>query len=175
MADPIEGLLGIANVLTEVLPLFVMADPADVGSVVDQANNDVPAVFVYDKYPGGMGFAHRSYENIEELFQAALELIHSCPCADGCPSCVGSPIPPFSQLDPENTGKGRIPDKEAALVILHELLELEPYIPRTVTVTAAGTGLPAPVAEPLTQPVKRLPDRVELKVRQQLHMLQKKR
>ncbi len=173
--DPIEGLLGIANVLTEVLPLFVMADPADVGSVVDQANNDVPAVFVYDKYPGGMGFAHRSYENIEELFQAALELIHSCPCADGCPSCVGSPIPPFSQLDPENTGKGRIPDKEAALVILHELLELEPYIPRTVTVTAAGTGLPAPVAEPLTQPVKRLPDRVELKVRQQLHMLQKKR
>ena len=42
--DPIEGLLGIANVLTEVLPLFVAADPAD-GSVVDQAN-DVPAVFV---------------------------------------------------------------------------------------------------------------------------------
>ena len=60
---------------------------------------------------------------------AALDLIDTCPCEHGCPSCVGSPIPPFSQLDPETGGKGMIPDKEAALVILHALLQKEPYIP----------------------------------------------
>lgn len=174
--DPMEGLLGIANVLTEVLPLFVMADPADVGSVVDQKNADIPSVFVYDKYPGGMGFAHRAFEQVEELYQAALDLISACHCDEGCPSCVGSPIPPFSQLDPENAGKGRIPDKEAALVILHDLLEKEPYIPKVPAERAEAAVTSQPMTdEPLGVPEKRLPDRVELKVRQQLKKLQERK
>jgi DEAD/DEAH box helicase domain-containing protein len=173
--DPIEGLLGIANVLTEVLPLLVMSDPSDIGSVVDQTNTDVPSIFVYDKYPGGAGFAQRAYERIEELFASALELIRDCPCREGCPSCVGSPIPPFRQLDPENSGKGRIPDKEAALVILHDLLEREPYIPRQKAEPSTPLATAAPVAEePLTEPEKRLSERVELKVRKQLLGMQKK-
>lgn len=174
--DPIEGLLGIANVLTEVLPLFVMADPADLGSVVDQKNTDIPSVFVYDKYPGGMGFAHRAFLCVEELYEAALDLIASCPCEEGCPSCVGSPIPPSSQLDPENAGKGRIPDKEAALVILHDLLEKTPYVPKIITEhRESAATYTEPAAEPLGIPEKRLTDRVELKVRQQLKKLQERK
>ncbi|HEX2954845.1 MAG TPA: Zn-binding domain-containing protein, partial [Bacillota bacterium] len=173
--DPIEGLLGIANVLTEVLPLLVMSDPSDIGSVVDQTNSDVPSVFVYDKYAGGAGFAQRAFERIEELFASALELIRDCPCQEGCPSCVGSPIPPFRQLDPENSGKGRIPDKEAALMILHDLLEREPYIPcpkeERITTMETAAALPE---EPLGRPEKELSERVELKVRKQLLSLQKK-
>ncbi|MCK4350727.1 MAG: DUF1998 domain-containing protein, partial [Candidatus Krumholzibacteria bacterium] len=69
------------------------------------------------------------YDIVEEIMEAALEMIETCTCAHGCPSCVGSPIPPFSQLDPEGGGKGMIPDKEAALVILHAFLEKDPYIP----------------------------------------------
>lgn len=171
--DPMEGLIGIANVLTEVLPLLVMADPSDIGSVVDKNNTDVPSLFIYDKYPGGAGFAHRAFDRVEELFASALEMIASCPCKEGCPSCVGSPIPPFRQLDPENSGKGKIPDKEAALIILHELLEKEPYIPRPKEETPQV--FPANNAgEPLVEPEKRLSERVELKVRKQLLSLQKK-
>ena len=140
---PGEGLLGVSNVLREVMPLFVMCDPLDVGTTVNSRSTDLPAVYVYDKYPGGLGFSLKAYDLIEEIMRASLELIRSCTCARGCPSCVGSPIPPFSQLDPEAGGKGMIPDKEASLVILHHLLELDPYTPAPAELGADG----APPAE----------------------------
>ena len=91
--DPMEGLLGLANVLTEVLPFLVMSDPMDIGSTVDLA---IPGrtIFLYDKYPGGVGFAQRAYDVVEEVFKNALALIAACECAEGCPSCVGSPSHP---------------------------------------------------------------------------------
>ena len=126
---PGEGLLGLSNVLREVVPLFVMCDPLDIGTTVNSRSTEGPALFLYDKYPGGLGFSLKAYDIVEEIMEASLEMIETCTCAHGCPSCVGSPIPPFSQLDPETGGKGMIPDKEAALVILHAFLEKDPYIP----------------------------------------------
>jgi DEAD/DEAH box helicase domain-containing protein len=126
---PSEGLLGLSNVLREVIPLFVMSDPLDIGTTVNSRSTGGPALYVYDKYPGGLGFARKTYDIVEDVMQASLELIQSCGCRRGCPSCVGSPIPPFTQLDPDAGGRGMIPDKEAALVILHLLLEMEPYEP----------------------------------------------
>lgn len=127
---PGEGLLGIANVLREVLPLFVMCDPVDIGTTVNSRSTDSPAIYVYDKYPGGLGFSLKAYDLMEEIMKAARDLIASCSCSRGCPSCVGSPIPPFSQLDPESAGKGMIPDKEAAMVLLHCLLMIDAYSPK---------------------------------------------
>ncbi len=129
---PSEGLLGLSNVLKEVVPLFVMCDPLDIGTTVNSRSTGGPAIYVYDKYPGGLGFAMKAYDIIEDIMDAAFELISSCPCEKGCPSCVGSPIPPFTQLDPDTGGKGMIPDKEAALVIIHSLLGKEPYVPKPV-------------------------------------------
>ncbi|MCL6613473.1 MAG: DUF1998 domain-containing protein, partial [Firmicutes bacterium] len=170
--DPIEGLFGVANVLTEVLPLLVMADPTDVGSTVDLANFGQAALFVYDKYPGGLGFAHKAYDLIEEVFAAALDLVANCPCTEGCPSCVGAPLPPQVQLDPEISGRGRIPDKEAALCLLHDLLELAPYVPKP---KAAGT-VAAPAAASSEQkppPLVPLPEAVEKRIRRQLQALRR--
>ncbi len=107
-----------------------MCDPMDLGTVVDSKNVGVPAVFLYDKYPGGLGFAQKSYHMIERILDAACDLIHACPCEDGCPSCVGAPLPPQMQQDPDAMGKGRIPDKEAALVMLHALLGKPDYLPK---------------------------------------------
>jgi len=139
---PGEGLLGLSNVLREVAPLFIMCDPLDIGTTVNSRSTGGPAVYIYDKYPGGLGFSLKAYDLIEEIMNAALELVQSCKCSHGCPSCVGSPIPPFSQLDPETGGKGMIPDKEACLVILHALLQKEPYVPRPVA--RARDEAPAP-------------------------------
>jgi len=77
---------------------------------------------------------------IEEVMEACLNLIENCSCEDGCPSCVGSPIPPYAQHDPDGTPRGRIPDKETALVILHDLLEREPYVPVRPPVWAQWAG-----------------------------------
>ncbi|MEA4883389.1 MAG: DEAD/DEAH box helicase [Clostridia bacterium] len=126
---PMEGLIGIGNAASAVIPLFAMCDQMDIGTTVDSSNTGVPTLFIYDRRPGGVGFAQKSYEMIEEVMEACLNLIENCPCTDGCPSCVGSPIPPYAQDDPDTTPRGRIPDKETSLLILHDLLERDPYIP----------------------------------------------
>jgi DEAD/DEAH box helicase domain-containing protein len=126
---PREGLLGISNVIKEVIPIFAMCDTMDVGASVDSSASHAPGVYVHDRFPGGLGFAHKAYELIDEIIRACLELIDNCPCGDGCPSCVGSPLPPYSHLDPDVSMRGMIPDKESARSILHHLLGLEPYVP----------------------------------------------
>lgn len=132
-----EGLIGIGNAASAVIPLFAMCDSMDIGTAVDSANTGVPTLFIYDRHPGGVGFAQKGYRMIEEVMEACLNLIENCPCANGCPSCVGSPIPPYAQQDPDGTPRGKIPHKDTALIILHAMLERPAYVPRTSTAEAA--------------------------------------
>lgn len=175
--NPQDGLLGIANVVTAVLPLYAMCDSMDIGSTVDSSNTGVPTVFVFDRFPGGIGYAGKGYELIEDVLEACLELIQACGCSSGCPSCVGSPLPPYAATDPAGDAKGMIPDKEAALVILHDLLGKEPYIPLPVTepLPSYATGYAQVAAAPVERPVSPpLPERVELRIRQQIQQLNTK-
>jgi len=48
-----------------------------------------PTIFIYDNYPGGIGFTPLLYDSHEELLKNTLKLISTCACPDGCPSCVG--------------------------------------------------------------------------------------
>lgn len=48
-----------------------------------------PTVFIFDAYPGGIGFSDNLFERHDELIRAARSLIISCPCDHGCPMCVG--------------------------------------------------------------------------------------
>ncbi|MFO7662926.1 MAG: DUF1998 domain-containing protein, partial [Chloroflexota bacterium] len=91
-----DGLIGIGNALVECAPLYVMCDVKDIGVVVDASNLGKDALFLYDRYPGGMGYAQRCAESIEELMQAVYEVIRTCPCEAGCPSCVGAALPAFA-------------------------------------------------------------------------------
>ena len=118
-----EALVGISNVLVEVAPLFVMCDTQDIGTVVDAKNLGRDALFVHDRYPGGMGFAARCMAQFEEMMQTAAEVVRNCGCEDGCPSCVGSSVPPFAMTDLDSGVRGRIPDKRAALFLLNMLLD----------------------------------------------------
>ena len=116
-----QALVGISNVLLEVAPLYVMCDAQDIGTVVDSHNLGRDAVFLHDKYPGGMGFARQCLDRFGELMGTAAEVIRNCSCEDGCPSCVGSAIPPFAATDLDTAVRGRIPSKDAANLLL-ELL-----------------------------------------------------
>jgi DEAD/DEAH box helicase domain-containing protein len=171
---PVEGMIGIANVVSEVIPLFSMCDVVDIGATVDSSNTGVPTLFVYDKYPGGLGFAQKVYDIVEQVVEACWVLIHACPCPDGCPSCVGSPVPIYVQHGADVEIKGRIPDKEAALVLLHDLLGKEPYIPKPVTHPRIGVAGAAPAPQAPPRDVKPLPESVELRIRQRVQGLRKK-
>ena len=86
-----EGLIGIANLLRHVAPLHVMCDPSDLHVVpqVKAVHSEKPTIFLYDRYPGGVGLSEKVYEIMEELLVEAEQIISHCGCESGCPSCVG--------------------------------------------------------------------------------------
>ncbi len=48
-----------------------------------------PTIFVYDRFPGGVGFGEGLFDGHFELMQLARQLVDGCECESGCPSCVG--------------------------------------------------------------------------------------
>jgi DEAD/DEAH box helicase domain-containing protein len=117
-----EALVGIANVLVEVASMYVMCDAQDIGAVVDASCLGSDALFLYDRYPGGMGYAKRCLDRFEEILTTIRTVIDDCVCEDGCPSCVGAAIPAFALGDIDSAVRGRIPDKAAAKLLLAGIL-----------------------------------------------------
>jgi len=118
-----EALAGIANVLVEVAPLFVMCDTQDVGPDVNSGCLGRDALFLYDRYPGGMGYARRCLDRMDEIMRTIYDVISQCGCEGGCPSCVGAAMPAFAMTDLDSAVRGRIPNKEAARFLLRALLQ----------------------------------------------------
>ncbi len=75
------------------LPLFAICDRWDVGGVSTPLSADTgrPTIVIYDGYPGGTGVAELGYAAGDRHLAATLEAIATCPCDEGCPSCVQSP------------------------------------------------------------------------------------
>lgn len=128
-----DGVYGLGQALMVITALYAHCYPLDVRySQGDECITPwVPdyAMFIFDNYQGGLGFTERAYGVIEDVLESTLSLISKCECEDGCPSCVGFYLRPHIRHDPENS-EGRVPDKEGALMLLHDFLGLEPYNPR---------------------------------------------
>jgi DEAD/DEAH box helicase domain-containing protein len=121
--NPIEGLSGVRNLFLTLLSMLAMCDPSDLGGMIDSSNLGRPALFVFDRYPGGLGFAEQGYARLEELATAALAHLEACECGSGCPSCVGLPIlRPAQQQDPDLGHARAIPGKDAARALLRHWL-----------------------------------------------------
>ncbi len=98
--DVQNGLLGISNVLANAAPIYLMCDPGDIHVVyqVRATFTQRPTIYIYDSYPGGVGFSDKLYELHSELFETAAEMVRQCGCETGCPSCVG-PLNEFTGTD----------------------------------------------------------------------------
>jgi DEAD/DEAH box helicase domain-containing protein len=68
-----------------------------------------PNIYLYDKYPGGVGLSEPLFRMSQSLLEKTQKLIAECPCASGCPSCVG----PIGEVGEKG--------KEVALEILRRL------------------------------------------------------
>ncbi|MBP8274651.1 MAG: DEAD/DEAH box helicase, partial [Acidobacteria bacterium] len=82
--DRRDGISGIAFAMHNIAPLLLMSDQGDIGVSVDRET-----IFLYDNYPGGIGFSEPLFSMHDELLARTRELIDECPCQSGCPSCVG--------------------------------------------------------------------------------------
>jgi DEAD/DEAH box helicase domain-containing protein len=99
--DKRDGVSGLAFAMRNVAQLLLMCDRQDIGLSVDAGNPELgsapastdasmqPRIFVYDNYPGGIGFSEPLFQLHGTLLRDTQGLIGSCPCDNGCPSCVG--------------------------------------------------------------------------------------
>jgi DEAD/DEAH box helicase domain-containing protein len=131
-----SGMFGMLYALASVATLLLMCDGRDLGTAIgekppapglesdqftpvrmeDATGSQAkeffePNLYLYDAYPGGIGFSGPLFRVHELLIEKTRELIQTCPCEAGCPSCVG----PAGDLAPKA--------KEAALAILERLEE----------------------------------------------------
>jgi DEAD/DEAH box helicase domain-containing protein len=129
-----SGMFGMLHALESVATLLLMCDRRDLGTAIGEkppapgvVSDEVvslqlrdavmpgakeffePNLYLYDAYPGGIGFSEPLFRAHELLVQKTRELIQACSCEQGCPSCVG----PAGDLAPRA--------KEAALAILDRL------------------------------------------------------
>jgi DEAD/DEAH box helicase domain-containing protein len=139
--EVIEGVLGLGYALHSMAALHLMCDPHDLNRCVGDrgakwflrlsrdskgfyssfnAAEEIPkekmdlfepTLFLYDNYPGGMGFSHQLFDDTQILLEKTLKLISKCECRYGCPSCVG----PTKEVGEKS--------KEVALVLLKEILK----------------------------------------------------
>jgi DEAD/DEAH box helicase domain-containing protein len=140
-SEIVYAFLGIAYAMHSLATLLLMCDAANLGrSVGDRSANwfaqasreglgfysasveaEVvspeqlgcfdPTIFLYDNYPGGVGFSEVLFEHHSELLAQTRQVVGACKCRSGCPSCVG----PVDEL-----GKAT---KQHALEILALLVE----------------------------------------------------
>ena len=104
--DRRDGVVGLAFAMRHVAQLLLMCDGHDIGLSIDggslerstrtggrggvpEALAAEPNIFIYDNYPGGIGFSRPLFEMHDLLLERTRELIAGCPCESGCPSCVG--------------------------------------------------------------------------------------
>jgi DEAD/DEAH box helicase domain-containing protein len=87
-----SGLTGLAYAMRHLLPFHLMCDSRDLDVHADPICTlfDLqPAIIGFDSTPGGIGLAYAAYQKIPALLPELLKFIQQCPCADGCPSCIG--------------------------------------------------------------------------------------
>ncbi|AKB36380.1 putative ATP-dependent helicase [Methanosarcina siciliae C2J] len=117
------GIHAVEHAMISMYPLHLLVDRSDVGGVSTPSHPDLggkSGIFIYDGHRGGVGYAEKGYDLIEEVLDCTLKAIESCPCESGCPGCIQSP----------KCGNNNEPlDKHAAIMLLHELLGKAPYIP----------------------------------------------
>ena len=90
--DRRDGVAGLAFAMKHVAQLLLMCDARDIGLSVNAGEtdgDDTPRIFIYDAYPGGIGFSAPLWTMQADLLAKTASLIAACDCEHGCPMCVG--------------------------------------------------------------------------------------
>jgi DEAD/DEAH box helicase domain-containing protein len=111
------GLHAVEHAMIAISPIFAMCDRWDIGGLSTSLHPDTgeATIFIYDGFEGGIGISETLFKNIKPLWGKTLQLIDTCECTDGCPSCIYSP----------KCGNENQPlDKKAASIILRQIINI---------------------------------------------------
>ena len=87
------GLHGAEHALIGLFPLHVMCDRFDIGGLSTNYHEDTQeaSIFIYDAYEGGIGICEKAIDVFSKLTSSTRNLLKTCECENGCPSCIYSP------------------------------------------------------------------------------------
>ena len=87
------GLHGAEHALIGLFPLHVMCDRFDIGGLSTNYHEDTQeaSIFIYDAYEGGIGICENAIDVFSKLTDSTRNLLKTCECENGCPSCIYSP------------------------------------------------------------------------------------
>lgn len=87
------GLHGAEHALIGLFPLHVMCDRFDIGGLSTNYHEDTQeaSIFIYDAYEGGIGICEKAIDVFSKLTNSTRNLLKTCECENGCPSCIYSP------------------------------------------------------------------------------------
>jgi DEAD/DEAH box helicase domain-containing protein len=110
---------GVGRLLRRTAPLFVRCSAGDLGlsTEIRSGHFACPALFLYDRIPGGVGLPVALFRSFRELVRATREVLERCACEHGCPACIG----PLEEVGPLGKETAR-----AVLALLDEGPELVP-------------------------------------------------
>jgi len=85
-------LSGVGTLVKNTAPVFLLCSPHDIGiaEYLKDPYSGYAALYVYDSAPGGVGLSEGFLKRLEEIIQAAFDIVSSCTCERGCPSCIGA-------------------------------------------------------------------------------------
>ena len=108
------ALHALEHAMISMFPLLVLCDRNDIGGIScpTHEQTNIATVFIYDGHPGGIGLSREAFTKFEQLLSRTVQTIRSCPCENGCPSCVHSP----------KCGSGNRPIDKLACMQLLELI-----------------------------------------------------
>jgi len=87
------SLHGAEHALISMFPLLVLCDRFDIGGLSTNYHPETgkATIFIYDAYEGGIGLAEKAVEVMEKLVEVTRDMVKSCQCRKGCPTCIYSP------------------------------------------------------------------------------------
>src|SRR3954469_6450736 len=93
-----RALVGAGRALQTIASVLLMSDPHDLGLVTQSRSphSERPVIYLYETVPGGVGLSPRLFDRPDEAIERPADLIETCPCATGCPACVGPPTEAWS-------------------------------------------------------------------------------
>ena len=130
----IAGFAGALAAIQNIATVMLMSDARDLGSCIAADNNEwtvqtdhlgmiqlsgrPPSIgqavnlFVFDRYPGGIGLSENLFRIAGSVVAAAVQSVRNCECRHGCPGCIG----------PVNNAASSA--KSEAIETLEEILEI---------------------------------------------------
>ncbi|MFL0249825.1 DEAD/DEAH box helicase [Clostridium neuense] len=87
---------GLCYAIKNATMMATMTEQEDIGVSMSNNASELSGnfegnvyMFIYDKYIGGLGYAEKAFDLIEQIIENAIKMVDGCKCESGCAACIG--------------------------------------------------------------------------------------